>query len=310
MKKVLATVAALGLVLGVTATAFALDTPGKGATSESTTAPRVPTATAPGVALWSVSGQWTLAGAYLSSGLGHPGGAAVVQDSYGREAADAFYIYSFKILPVLQVNDKIAVKGELRFADRDVFGLTNNAKISPVYNPGAIALAHPAASVPSYLGAIDTGGRVIDTYHLYLEWMSPWGKTRFGRTPAGAWGSKFLDNSSQGDRLMLWTNFLPAPWGSLIFTQKISEADAGENLTSWVPTASAPPVVITFPRTTANYASDQDKDGYYIDLSYTADYGKTTAAIFAVRTAGAAGSSFVSSNFWLHGKYGFDNISL
>ncbi len=63
MKKVLATVAALGLVLGVTANAFALDEPGKAATSEADTAPRVAAPTAPGVALWSVSGQWVLAGA-------------------------------------------------------------------------------------------------------------------------------------------------------------------------------------------------------------------------------------------------------
>jgi hypothetical protein len=312
MKKVLATVAALGLVLGVTATAFALDTPGKASTGEADTMPRVPQATAPGVALWSVSGEWVLAGAYLSNGLGMPGGAAVQQDSYGREAADAFYIYTFKVLPVLQVNDKIAVKGELRFADRDVFGLTDTAKISPVQPvPGSINTGNIASILAMGGHPSDTGGRIIDTYHLYLEWMSPWGKTRFGRTPAGAWGSKFLDNAAQGNRLMLWTNFLPAPWGSLIFTQKISEADAGENLTNYAAsvTTTFPPVV-SFTRTIANYASDQDKDGYYIDLSYKADFGKTTAAIFAVRTAGSTGDSFVSTNFWLHGKYAFDNLSL
>ncbi|MEK6197088.1 MAG: hypothetical protein N2B58_02790, partial [Desulfobacterales bacterium] len=127
MKKVLATVVALGLVVGVTANALALDEPSRATEVESVTAPAVPKATAPGVALWSVSGQWVLAGAYLSKGMGAPGGAAVYgEGSPGySDSNDAFYIYSFKILPVLQINDKISVKGEIRFADRDVFGVSN-----------------------------------------------------------------------------------------------------------------------------------------------------------------------------------------
>ncbi|MDH3392151.1 MAG: hypothetical protein OEL85_10190, partial [Desulfobulbaceae bacterium] len=235
MKKVLATVAALGFVLSVAATASALDKPGLAAETESTTAPVVAQATAPGVALWSVTGNWVLAGAYLSNGLGSPGGADV-QNEY--DSNDAFYIYSFKVLPTLQINDKVSVKGEIRFADRDVFGLTNSKfEVEGLSN-------NPA-------------GRVADIYQLYMEWMSPIGKTRFGRTPAGAWGSKFLNNSSQGDRLMLWTNFMPENWGMLLFTQKITEQDAGGG----------------------DDISDQDKDAYYIDLSYKANIGKTVAAL-------------------------------
>jgi hypothetical protein len=155
MKKVLATVAALGLVLGVTATAMALDQPGRTQEVEATTAPRVPVPTAPGVALWSVAGQWNLAGAYVSRGMGKPGGAAI-QGSGGStfsDSPDAWYIYNFKILPVLQVNDKIAVKGEIRFDDRTIFGTTK---------------------------AVDAAERDADFKHVYMEWMSPWGKTRFG----------------------------------------------------------------------------------------------------------------------------------
>ncbi|MGB6291062.1 MAG: hypothetical protein WBF36_13115, partial [Desulfobulbales bacterium] len=110
MKKVLATVAALGLVLGVTANAFALDEPGRASEVESTTAPRVAQPTAPGVALWSVAGQWVLAGALFQNGLGLPGGASLD----GETGTDAFYIYSFKILPTLQVNDKISMEAEFR----------------------------------------------------------------------------------------------------------------------------------------------------------------------------------------------------
>ena len=70
MKKVLVTVAALGLALGLASNALALDKPSRSTEVEATTAPRVPTATAPGVALWSVSGQYVLAGAYISDALG------------------------------------------------------------------------------------------------------------------------------------------------------------------------------------------------------------------------------------------------
>jgi hypothetical protein len=122
-----------------------------------------------------------------------------------------------------------------------------------------------------------------------MEWMSPFGKTRFGRTPAGAWGGKFLDNSAQGNRLMIWLNMLPENWGSLLFTQKISEGDAADGA----------------------IASDQDKDGYYVDLSYKADFGKTVGALFFVRNASdAASDAYTSANFWLYGNYNFAPITL
>jgi len=280
MKKVLATVAALGLVVGVTANALALDKPSRATEVESITAPDVPKATAPGVALWSVGGQWVLAGAYLSRGLGAPGQAAVGgEGSSGySDANDAFYIYSFKILPVLQINDKISVKGELRFADRDVFGISNRVLEA---SDGRI------------------GGRVIDAYTVYMEWMSPVGKTRFGRAPAGAWGSSKWNNSSrQGDRLMWWTNFMPENWGMLMFTEKLVETDAGSPFGS-------------------NEVSDGDQDAYYIDLSYKADMGKTVGALWIVRNAQTeaeqtdfptANSPFTATNLWLNGNYAFGDI--
>jgi hypothetical protein len=239
MKKVLATVAALGLVLGVTANALALDQPGRATQVERTDQPRVPEPTAPGVALWSVAGQWVLAGAYLQDGLGLPGGADAYDVSDGN---DAFYIYSFKILPVLQVNDKISMKGEIRFDDRRVFGTTTS----------------------------DASERDADFKHVYMEWVSPWGKTRFGRTPAGAWAGNFMNSSGQGDRLMWWPNFMPENWGSLLFTQKIVEADAGGS------DLSIPSI---------NDQSDGDVDGYYVDLSYKASFGRTIAALWMVRNA-------------------------
>jgi len=269
MKKVLATVAALGLVLGVTANAFALDEPGRASEVESTTAPRVAQPTAPGVALWSVAGQWVLAGALFQNGLGLPGGASLT----GETGTDAFYIYSFKILPTLQVNDKISMEAEFRFADRDVFGWSDTSLFRVEGNN-------------EYMTS--KAGRMIDTYTLWMNWVSPFGKTQFGRMPAGAWGTKFLDNSAQGNRLRWYPNMLPENWGSLLFMQKVVEQDAGA------------------------IASDQDVDAFYVDLSYKAPFGKTTGALWAVRRANVAPATtdpFTTTNFWLTGNYAFDALS-
>jgi hypothetical protein len=261
MKKVLSTVAALALVAGVASNALALDKPSRASEVPATTAPRVATPTAPGVALWSVAGQWVLAGAYVDGGKGNPGGADV-QDQYS--ANDAFYIYSFKILPVLQVNDKISMKGEVRFADRCVFGTSCGSSASE---------------------------RDADFKHIYMEWISPIGKTRFGRTPAGAWGPKFMNSGSQGDRIMLWGNWMPDNWGMLLFTQKIQENDA------------------TIPG-----ESDGDKDGYYVDISYKADMGKTIAALWVARDASATAvpgaDSVTTTQFRLTGNYKFGDFGV
>jgi hypothetical protein len=269
MKKVLATVAALGLVLGVTANALALDQPGRATQVERTDQPRVPEPTAPGVALWSVAGQWVLAGAYLQDGLGLPGGADAYDVSDGN---DAFYIYSFKILPVLQINDKISMKGEIRFDDRTVFG----------------------DGTSSGAGA---SSRDADFKHVYMEWVSPWGKTRFGRTPAGAWAGNFMNSSGQGDRLMWWPNMLPENWGTLLFTQKIVEADAGGS------DLSIPSI---------NDQSDGDVDGYYVDLSYKASFGRTIAALWMVRNAVSevADSALTTTQFRLYGNYDFSPFNI
>ena len=122
-----------------------------------------------------------------------------------------------------------------------------------------------------------------------MEWMSPIGKTRFGRTPCGAWGSKAFNSSSTCNRLMLWGNWMPENWGMLLFHQKTAENDG------------------------FNLASDQDNDAYYIDASYKADFGKTTGALVYFRDASGNSKGTDESEwyrFWLHGKYGFDALNL
>jgi len=272
MKKVLSTVAALALVAGVASNALALDKPGRASESEATTAPRVPTPTAPGVALWSVAGQWVLAGALVNGGVGdgvvgaggvaNPGivGGANV---HNNDNTDAWYVYSFKVLPVLQVNDKISMKGEVRFIDRVIFG--------------------------SEAGK-SAGDRDADFKHVYMEWISPYGKTRFGRTPAGAWGPKFMNNTGQGDRIMWWPNFMPENWGMLLFTQKITERDAA----------------------TAGQSGGDD-DGYYVDVNYKADFGKTIAAVWMTHresNVDGGNDNLFTGQFRLTGNYKFGDFGV
>jgi hypothetical protein len=271
MKKVLSTVAALALVAGVASNALALDKPGRASESEATTAPRVPTPTAPGVALWSVAGQWVLAGALVNGGAGDGvvdggvAGSGIVGGANvnNNDSTDAWYVYSFKILPVLQVNDKLSMKGELRFVDRVIFG----------GNAGKSA-----------------SDRDADFKHVYMEWVTPYGKTRFGRTPAGAWGPKFMNNTGQGDRLMWWPNMLPENWGMLVFTQKITERD------------SATPG-----------QSGGDDDGYYVDISYKADFGKTIAALWMTHresNVDGGGDNPFTGQARLTGNYKFGDFGI
>ncbi len=263
MKKILSTVAALGLVVGFAATASALDVPQK---VETTSAPAAVKPTAPGVDLFSVTGSWSLAGAWLSdkNDDGYHWKPALHDDS--NENVGTVWLHSFILKPTLRVNDKISVMSEVRFSDRNVFGdddLTESASMS---------------------GAHD-GGRDVDVKHLYMEYASPYGKVRIGRTPAGAWGDDFISNSAEGNRIMWWTNFLPEGWGMLLFTQKMDEDD-------W----------------TSSGSSD-DKDAYYADLSYKGSYGKSTLAYWHVQDNGLS-EDVTSQDIWFHGVYNIANFSI
>jgi hypothetical protein len=106
---------------------------------------------------------------------------------------------------------------------------------------------------------------------------------------------------------MLWGNWMPENWGMLAFLQKTQERDA------------------------TNTSSDGDLDHYYLDISYKADMGKTTAAILAGRNATprslhwnpdigdggdyevgqvGSGGDYTTAKFWLTGKYAWDALHL
>jgi hypothetical protein len=100
-----------------------------------------------------------------------------------------------------------------------------------------------------------------------------------------------MNNGSQGDRIMIWPNFMPDNWGMLLFTQKIVEKDA-----------------------TVPGESDGDKDGYYIDINYKADFGKTIAALWVARDATATvvpgADSVTTTQFRLTGNYKFGDFGI
>ncbi|MBU0909185.1 MAG: hypothetical protein KKA54_12835 [Proteobacteria bacterium] len=199
MKKIISTVAALGLVVGVAGTASALD--------------------------FSMSGQYIIEGYMLNNADGASkydlnnnglndvtGLATTARDAglnpYDDEAGtDSAWLHTFIIKPKLQVNDKITMFSELRFARYNVWGTDNDG----------------GAANNSDLYANDQNN--IDVYTLYMEYMSPVGKIRAGRCIVPPWGGDFLSTYSHADRLMWWPSFVADPFELLVFTQKTQEND-------------------------------------------------------------------------------------
>jgi len=221
MKKILSAVAAFGLVAGMAATASAMN--------------------------FSMSGQYTLEGVMLSGasgqdktfGLGDGKDGGV--DPYDDDAStDSAWLHTFIVKPQLQVNDKITVFSELRFARYNVWGGGNN-------------YGGDTGKSPSDITNIDDREQSnIDVYTLYMEYMSPVGKIRAGRCAVPPWGGDFLSTYDHADRLMWYPSFVADPFSAdpfslLVFIQKSQEND-------WY---------------TDN--SDSDSDVYEIDLTYKTD---------------------------------------
>ncbi|OKY73671.1 MAG: hypothetical protein BM485_17820 [Desulfobulbaceae bacterium DB1] len=200
MKKIISTVAALGLVAGFAATASAMD--------------------------FSMTGKYVLEGYMLNNadGLGF--------NPYSDEAGtDSAWVQTFLVKPTLKVNDKITMFSEIRFAKDSDWG-------------------DDAADGGPGMG----DHRGVDIYHIYMEYMSPVGKLRMGRTPAGSWGSDFMSTSTTANRFMWWPSFVAEPFSLCLFTQKTVENDWDNN------------------------NDDNDSDMYEIDLTYKVDNMNLRAA--------------------------------
>ncbi|MFH1217689.1 MAG: hypothetical protein V1706_14430 [Pseudomonadota bacterium] len=206
MKKIISTVAALGLVAGFAASASAMD--------------------------FSMTGKYVLEGYMLNNADGAEKSNVSAStanggfDPYSDEAGtDSAWVQTFLVKPTLKVNDKITMISEIRFAKDSDWGSQDDL----------MAYNH------------DSSSRDLDIYHIYMEYMSPVGKLRMGRTPAGSWGSDFLSTASTANRFMWWPSFVAEPFSLCIFTQKSTEGD-------WY-----------------DGDSDSDNDLYEIDLTYKVD---------------------------------------
>jgi len=121
----------------------------------------------------------------------------------GKTEANDMWHHSLYVFPTLQVNDNIALKSEIRMIDRDVWG-SNTAT-----------------------GNINTASEEnMRLRLLWMDYMSPVGTFSVGRILGGGWGSKFLDTTGNRDRIKWATNFMPEPFGLTFIYQKGSEKDA------------------------------------------------------------------------------------
>ncbi|MFQ6757467.1 MAG: hypothetical protein D9V46_06445 [Deltaproteobacteria bacterium] len=158
-----------------------------------------------------MSGTYLVEGAYLSDSRG--AGLDVTEAAGENSPSDAYFMHTFEIRPTMKVNDKITMAANIRVADDTFWGGQAGGDLTS--------------------NSTTTAGTHNDFYvhHLYMDYASPIGKMRFGRTPAGPYGTSYLDPDSRGDRVMLWPSFLASgPVSTLFFIQKIT--DAARDLTA------------------------------------------------------------------------------
>ena len=178
MKKILSTVAALGLIAGVATTASALE--------------------------FSVAGEYFVEGVYMSSGNGE--GLVLNDDDQGN---DSYWRHEFKIRPAMQVNEHIAVKSVIYLANSDII------------TDGGDGIWGSQGDGDSSIG----NGNNISVQQLYMDYLSPVGKVRVGRTSSQLWQGDFLSSDEHANRLMFFPNFMGENVGACVFLEKTEERD-------------------------------------------------------------------------------------
>ena len=172
MKKVLSAALALGLVAGVASTAAAYDS-------------------------FAISGYYEASGKFITNHQGRGTGVDLmntVRNTGGVAGDDSsadWWEHDLRLYPNLFINDKTALKGEVRLLDGTVWG-------------------DPANGGDSF--SATTADREVDINKMYMEWKSPVGTMIMGRIPWGTYGtSTFNDGSTRRDGIKLTSNFLPDP---------------------------------------------------------------------------------------------------
>ena len=152
---------------------------------------------------FSVSGMYQVEGYYLDNANG--AGFTTLDEVAPQDEAgsDSWWVHTFLMKPELKVNDKITMKADIRFLKDTDWGTA-----------GADNLG------------VDSGNQRIDIDKIYMEYMSPIGKFRVGRTPASSWQGAYLNSPTNADRIYFFPK-MDSPWSSYVFLQKKVEGDAG-----------------------------------------------------------------------------------
>lgn len=209
MKKIFSAVAALGLVAGVASTAAAVD--------------------------FSVTGEYSVTGQYLSDTTNWAPMMNGVnpfengENAFAAHSSDAYWLHTFKILPVMKVNDKISMFSDIRLAYDSVWGSQDDStSMGGVTTAGNLTIGGNNRVIGNQIRATSTNNNYtnnFDIHKIYMEYMSPIGKFRMGRTPAGAWEGGFLNTDGHADRLMFWPGFVPKPFAAYVFLEKQLESE-------------------------------------------------------------------------------------
>ncbi len=245
MKKVLFTVAALGLAAGLATSASALELKVKGGYL---------------VEGYSVSNSL---GRFAPGSNGNGFGTAMatttdpnstVPTSEGSTAS--WFMHKFTINADMIVNDAISIKSRIRLVDwSTIWGSQDDTSVG--------------------------NGANFAVKRLWMVYKSSVGQWEIGRRPAGAWENEFVNTSTRGDRIM-WKSgkMFGDNFSMYAFYQKITEGDAyyqtQSNSYEVVRTDGGVQVVGLDP-SYAGTSSDLDNDYYEVYAAFTG-YGKTSIA--------------------------------
>jgi hypothetical protein len=136
VKKVLTTVAALGLVAGLAPTAFAVE--------------------------FKISGKYLLEGAYLSDARGT--GLDLSEAAGESTPSDAYFLHTFEFKPVMQVNDKISMSSTIRLADDTFWGNQANGDTDDLDTTNTIYVHTVYMDYNSPLGKMRLGRAPVNMY--------------------------------------------------------------------------------------------------------------------------------------------------
>jgi len=268
MKKVLSTVAALGLVAGLASTAAAVE--------------------------FKMSGKYQVEGAYLSS-VALPvagttltnGGVQPTVNATDEAVSDGYWMHTFEIKPTMKVNDKVSMASVIRLADRSFWG----------NQPGGDAEGTNMA----------TANSGVYVHQLYMDYASAIGTIRVGRTPAGTYGTDFMDFDQRGDRVMWWPSFLEKPWSTLFYMQKSTNNNNNYNYATGVLNTSLASDADNTAYVARVYYQTENLDSglHYQYTNNMTDYKQNADLSWAAATG--APLSDAKQQLTAYGKYKMDN---